>query len=135
MLTDPLFDKPSNCCHRRCIVRSLFWAIRVSEHRIKFHHKEKVLSILNSDPTPGESGSFLSTVCYESVPNEEWVSTVLFWLCFILHFYSRGNHRLYIECSVKGAGRPAFELEVDREIWAMRPTVIESKQVYQALVN
>ena len=50
-----------------------------------------------------------------------------FVLCFILQFYSRGNHRLYIECSVKGAGRPAFELEVDREIWAMRPTVIESK--------
>ena len=58
-----------------------------------------------------------------------------FVLRFILQFYSRGNYRLYIECSVKGAGRPAFELEVDREISAMRPTVIESKEVYQALVN
>ena len=85
-----------------------------------------MLSILNSDPTPGESGSLLSTVCYESFPNEEFISTVLFYALF-LHFYSRGNHRLYIECSVKGAGRPAFELEVDREIWAMRPTVIKSK--------
>ena len=76
------FDKPINCCHHRCIVRSLFWAIHVSEHRIKFHHKEKVLSILNSDPTPGESGSLLSTVCYESFPNEECISTVLFYALF-----------------------------------------------------
>ena len=76
------FDKPFNCCHRRCIVRSLFWAIRVSEHRIKFHQKEKVLSILNSDPNPGESGSLLSTVCYESFPNEECISTVLFYALF-----------------------------------------------------
>ena len=82
MLTEPLFDKPINCCHRRCIVRSLFWAIRVSEHRIKLHHKEKVLSIFNSDATPGESESFLSTVCYESVPKEERASTVLFYALF-----------------------------------------------------
>ena len=76
------FDKPINCCHRRCIVRSLFWAIRVSEHRIKLHHKEKVLRIFNSDPIPCEGGSWLSTVCYESFPNEECASTVLFYVLF-----------------------------------------------------
>ena len=82
MLPEPPFDKPINCCHRRCIIRSLFWAIRVSEHRIKLHHKEKMLRIFKSDATPGESGSFLSTVCYESVPNEERASTVLFYALF-----------------------------------------------------
>ena len=34
------------------------------------------------DPTPGESGSLLSTVCYESFPNEECISTVLFYALF-----------------------------------------------------
>ena len=34
-----------------------------------------------------------------------------------------GNHRLFIECPVKGAERPTFELEVDQEIKVKRPTV------------
>ena len=38
--------------------------------------------MLNSDATPGEDGSLLSTVCYESVPNEERASTVLFYALF-----------------------------------------------------
>ena len=41
-----------------------------------------MLSILNSDPTPCEGGSLLSTVCYESVLNEECASTVLFYGLF-----------------------------------------------------
>lgn len=86
-----------------------------------------MLSILNSDPNPGESGSLLSTVCYESFPNEECISTVLFYALFYTFTQEEIIGCILNVLSRELEDRRYFELEVDREIWAMRPTVIESK--------